>query len=554
MKWRLLPALAALVLLPLGALSWLGFRAAGDEYERLDSTYRNLVRASLAEFDRRIAGLLEERRLEFRRLTASEAWTDEEYRHLPRTHPLLAHCFAQGGDGQVLAPSPGTPLSEDEHGFLVRTQALFDQKVLLIPQSEQSGPPADVRVTPREAVVTDGWHAWYWDQDIHLLYWRRTADGGVIGVEPARTRLLADIIGILPDAAEAASAPMPGSAAVVLSDSLNRPLYRWGPQAGNARLLLSMPLAPPFHSWTLQAFAPPGFPGRGFQAGLRLQILAGLLAVGLTLTGLAVYLYREHARDLLEAQQRVSFVNQVSHELKTPLTNIRMFAELLAESLPDDDPESRKRLDIIILESRRLSRMIGNVLTFSRHRSGRLHARPRLEAPDQVLSGVVDGFRPALAAKGIDVQLDVGTSAEFSFDADLLGQIVGNLLSNVEKYAAGGKRCLVACRTVDRELLVLVRDFGPGIPRDKLETVFQPFTRLSDALNEGVSGTGIGLSISRDLARLHGGDIGILYSNGPVEEAAPDGLPGGLPAHEPGQGACFLVRLAWRDAISGGEA
>jgi signal transduction histidine kinase len=566
MKWRLILALTALVILPLGALTWLGFRAAGEEYGRIEETYRNLLRSKLAELDHQIGLVLEERRGAFRKLTDREAWSEEEVRSLPRTNPWISHCFAQEPDGRVLIPAPDAPLSETTRAFLLRTQNLFDQKVLLTPLTEQiSGSGAVGKVPsrglqPRMESLPDGWHAWYWDQDIHLLYWRRTADGGVIGIEPTRVRLLADIIGALPDAGAGSDDPLLGSGGVVLADSQNRPLYRWGGPSSDARSLLTVPLSPPFHSWSLQFRAAPDFLQRNFQGGLHLQVGAGLLAVGLALAGLAIFLYREHARDLLEAQQRVSFVNQVSHELKTPLTNIRLFAELLGESLPADDPESRQRLEIIILESRRLSRMITNVLTFSKHRNGKMLLKPRVEVPDQILRGVIEAFRPALVAKGLDLELDLQVPRPMVLDPDLLEQIVGNLLSNVEKYATHGKKCILASLSDETHLWVWVRDFGPGIPSEKAELIFQPFTRLSDSVQEGVAGTGIGLSIARELARLHGGDVELVSAvsrdlvPAPMSENQSRGAPFN-PAFEPPvaaavlaaeslSGACFRVTLA----------
>src|SRR5207247_7565172 len=81
---------------------------------------------------------------------------------------------------------------------------------------------------------------------------------------------------------------------------------------------------------------------------------------------LSVYFYRENSRELRVSAQRVTFVNQVSHELKTPLTNIRMYAELLEKHLPEDNEQAAQHLDVIVSESQRLSRLIANVLTFAR--------------------------------------------------------------------------------------------------------------------------------------------------------------------------------------------
>ena len=136
--------------------------------------------------------------------------------------------------------------------------------------------------------------------------------------------------------------------------------------------------------------------------------------------------------------RRVGFVNQVSHELRTPLTNIRLYAELLERRL-DEDEENRSYLDIIVAECARLSRLIGNVLTFARRSRGALTVHPVEGSVDETLRSVADQFRPSFEAKGMEIALDLDAPRPFAFDPDAVEQIVGNLLSNVEKYAAAGR-------------------------------------------------------------------------------------------------------------------
>jgi signal transduction histidine kinase len=203
----------------------------------------------------------------------------------------------------------------------------------------------------------------------------------------------------------------------------------------------------------------------------------------------------------------MSFVNQVSHELKTPLTNIRMYAELLDDDLYDADERTRRHLGVIVEESQRLSRLIGNILTFARHQREKLTLRPAPKQLDEVVAAVIEQFRPALDEKGITVELDLAAPHPARLDADAIGQILGNLLSNVEKYAATGHLARVTTRQDGPRLTLTVADAGPGIPPRHRERVFEPFHRVSDALSDGVAGTGIGLGIARTLARLHGGDL-----------------------------------------------
>jgi signal transduction histidine kinase len=265
----------------------------------------------------------------------------------------------------------------------------------------------------------------------------------------------------------------------------------------------------------MQCFVAAGQLPAGFGSSL-FAILSAVVAVALTLSGLAWMLYRDYARDMREAGQQVSFVNQVSHELKTPLTNIRMYADLLErdlEQVPDDQADTpRKRLDVITTEAQRLSRLIGNVLTFARQQRKTLQVHPVSLDPGSLLKQIVDRFSPSLTERGLRVELDVSDCATLLLDPDLVEQIVGNLISNVEKYAAAGGTLKISGRCMNGQAVIDVIDAGPGIPREHREEVFRPFARVSSDLRAS-TGTGIGLSIARDLARLHGGDVKLLDSD-----------------------------------------
>jgi signal transduction histidine kinase len=214
----------------------------------------------------------------------------------------------------------------------------------------------------------------------------------------------------------------------------------------------------------------------------------------------------------------VNFVNQVSHELKTPLTNIRLYAELLeteVDAVFDDEQQdgqaegnkARKYLGIITAESQRLSRLIANVLRFGQFQQSQLQLRLQQAVVDEVIQRCIAAFAAALQAKGITVRLDLHASAAVLLDAEALEQILNNLISNAEKYAASGASLQISS-TQDADVSsIAVRDFGPGIAARERARIFQPFYRISSKLSDGVTGTGIGLDIARQLARLHGGDL-----------------------------------------------
>jgi len=336
-------------------------------------------------------------------------------------------------------------------------------------------------------------------------------------------RLTADIIGIMPEGAQ-----LGDQGRIILRDSRGQRIHQWGAHAVKegdqpaAALALTWPLA----SWTLEFYAAPDLVGADYGRGVMINLAVGLALLALAVIALAAYYYRETAREVREAGQRVTFVNQVSHELKTPLTNIRMYAELLEDDiqlrLPEQDGQITRCLSVIVAESQRLSRLIGNVLTFSRQQRGALTLHRSVVSPDDVLREVAARFEPSLSAKGIEIELYLDSQRPARLDSDVLDQITGNLLNNVEKYGVGAACVRISSSQHGDTLDVTVADDGPGISPREAAKIFNAFYRVSNRLTDGVSGTGIGLTIARDLARLHGGDL-------TLETTSP--------------GACFRIRL-----------
>ncbi len=225
-----------------------------------------------------------------------------------------------------------------------------------------------------------------------------------------------------------------------------------------------------------------------------------------------MYLYREHYKEINMAQKRVSFVNRVSHELKTPLTNIRMYAELMADKINPKDGLG-KHIHVITTESQRLSRLIDNVLNFSRSQRERLKLNKLKCNPDEHLNAVINVVEPIMKSAGVEVCLGKITNQPVYLDPELFEQIMINLLSNAEKYAACGKKVDISAEIKDQNLIIYVQDYGPGIQQNQSLKIFEPFYRISSKLTDGVSGAGIGLSIAKELALLHGGNLELVTSN-----------------------------------------
>jgi signal transduction histidine kinase len=192
-----------------------------------------------------------------------------------------------------------------------------------------------------------------------------------------------------------------------------------------------------------------------------------------------------------------------------------MYADLLEsdlERMPEDESEQPKgRLKIIAEESQRLSRLIGNVLTMARQQRSGLTLKPQSAIVDDVIRDVLRQFEPALNRCQVEASFEAGAGESVSVDVDVLEQILVNLFSNVEKYAASGGVLNVASSQTVESTAITVSDSGPGIPDRQRDAIFRPFYLMSDRLVD-TAGTGIGLSIARELAQLHGGDVQLVDS------------------------------------------
>jgi len=511
-KPKLIAAFLVLVLAPLGALGWLGLRTATSEREVVRHRFDELLASKLADVDATIAKLIEKRERELGRLTELNSLEAVSIRALVRGERMVRQVFVIDAEGKLAHPPREEPRNEAEEGFLVRTRHIWESGESFFHPSDTGDAGVPVVDAGTDAGTTDddhGWYVWYWGSGINLIYWRRDRAGRVIGAELDRMTLLADIVGELPSTDPLA--PETAGGRVRLVDANGDPVYGWGPfePSETEEPRITRDLRAPLGSWRLEYFPAPSEIGDEFGGSVLFGTMVSLGAMALVLLGLAAWFFRESGREVREARKRVTFVNQVSHELKTPLTNIRMYAELLEDEIDHEDEPQRRYLDVIVSESQRLSRLIGNVLSFARKHRKQLTVRRVPGIPDEVIEGVIGQFRPGLESRGIEIATDLDAKRSAEFDADAVGQILGNLLSNVEKYATDGKRVDISSAQVEDRLEITVADRGPGVPRSSRSKVFQPFFRLSSRLADGVSGTGIGLSIARDLARLHDGDLAL---------------------------------------------
>ena len=499
-----------MVLLPLGVLSWLGVRLVRDQEELLARQADDLLDERLRMSSLRVAERMEENRRSLLGIAESLPADAAGIRsRLTRGGPPFVQALVVDLRGRLLFPPPEGPRTAREQAFLDRTRALWEQKGLT---AVARGPGGGER-----GAGGNGWFGWYHGGGLHLVLWVRAAER-IVGVELSRPLLLSSVIAGLP-ASEESDEPRSGPRSLsALVDASGAVAYEWGdyrPPDGEAPRA-ELPLEPPLASWRLRLWLPADALPGGLERSAGFAVGLGLGALALVLAGGAVLLYRERSREMRLAAQRVSFVSQVSHELKTPLTNIRLYAELLAADIElsgdDRDGERAQQIGVIVSESQRLSRLIGNVLRFARGQEGNLRLRPAPAVLDDVVRETVAALSPSLYGHGVEVTLSLGTPERVALDADAVAQMIANLLSNVDKYAAAGKHAEITSEREGELCRVRVADRGPGVPADQQERIFEAFHRGSDRLTDGVAGTGIGLSIAQRLARLHGGDLRLVAS------------------------------------------
>jgi len=214
---------------------------------------------------------------------------------------------------------------------------------------------------------------------------------------------------------------------------------------------------------------------------------------------------RQH---LALARQKTDFVSNVSHELKTPLTSIRMFSELLSEGKVADDGQRKQFLQIISSETARLTRLINNVLDFARMERGEKKYEFKRCDLNQIVRETIESYRTQLEGKGFTLTLALPDEPlVVSGDCDALAQVLVNLLSNAEKYAHDGREIRIELLRHDERIALRVLDRGPGVPRGCEQKIFEQFYRAHDSLSSGIQGSGLGLTLARQIARAHRGDI-----------------------------------------------
>ena len=280
----------------------------------------------------------------------------------------------------------------------------------------------------------------------------------------------------------------------------NQTFVAFGERNNITTELLSEPLQAPLSDITFKMYTTQKAPGGEFVLFIGLLMLT-VIAIGL------ISIYHVTQSRMKLAAKRQDFVSAITHELKTPLTAIKMYAELLQNSWVVNEEKKQKYYGQIASEADRLSRLIQNVLNLSKLDGNRWNVQLRMEKPKRVLDDFVSTYSKNVEKQGFELTVSSDTDADnisLMIDRDAIMQILMNLVDNSLKFSknADYKMINVELRIKDTDMYLAVRDYGPGIPPSEMKKVFQEFYRVENEMTRQTSGTGIGLSMVKKLCTL----------------------------------------------------
>ncbi len=374
---------------------------------------------------------------------------------------------------------------------------------------------------------TDGALARFVDNKLSVLFWWRAARQPqlILGAQLDLPRLAGELGALVQQVAP----ELQGEICAALLDDAGKPVAVSHPgfRANWKRPFVATEIGETLPHWEVGVYLLD--PARLTRSAETVKLTLGLLIAVLVLAiGVGSWLIvADLNRQLKLARQKTDFVSNVSHELKTPLTSIRMFSELLAEDRVTEPGKQRSYLGIITAETARLTRLINNVLDFARMERGEKQYEFRQCDFVGLARETVETYRPQLEAGGFRLACEWPASHQVvKADRDALAQVIVNLLSNAEKYSDSRREIEVRLESKTSPVACVelaISDRGLGVPPGCGERIFEQFYRAHDSLSSGIQGSGLGLTLARQIARAHGGEV--VY------------------APREGGGSCFTLRL-----------
>jgi len=250
--------------------------------------------------------------------------------------------------------------------------------------------------------------------------------------------------------------------------------------------------------------------------------IASLLLLVAMVLGVVLIL-RDIAREKHLARLRSDFISNVTHELKTPLTSIRMYAESILMGRVRSATGQKDYLSVVVNESERLKRMINNILEFSKMEKDKQEYHLVKTSLSDILLKAISDMDYWLEEMGFDLVTDIDRDITMEVDPDKFHQVYTNLLSNAIKYSGDSRKIRVRLFRNSNEVITEVEDEGIGIAKENQARIFEEFYRVEQPESGDITGTGLGLTVAMEIVEAHNGEI--------------------LVESEVGVGSKFIVRL-----------
>lgn len=511
------PSLRVLVLLPLviaavGVLAYFTFRATLQidtlrQQSVLEATLAlatekaNRVDRQIIDQDNVVMAIADPARLE----ELTERWLPTAQRETPSVRAILV----LDENRTVLAfTSRASSAFGDEEAFrrVLVSRALADMDLT-------TQPPDELRHLHRE----------YAGQSYLLSYWQRIHEGHkyVVIARHDIGRIVRETLPMLYNepSSPAHEAPRTSAASRVnVVDEEGRLIY--GPSLGSGEFTVAVRFPTTLYNWRVQVspLASAEIASRVQNRRLLEITMMSLSCIVIVAAAIAILLASEKDRRI--SALKSEFVANVSHELKTPLALVRMFAEMLQSGRVPSPTKQKEYLDIIVRESERLSALIENVLDFARLERGRGSYEFSEGDVGEAVTRAANVYRYRTEREGIQLHLDVESRLpQARIDERAIQLAVVNLVDNALKYAPEGKEIVIRARNEDGGVRVDVVDQGPGVAPEDRRRIFDRFVRLTssrkDDTNSPVRGSGIGLALVKHIAESHGGRAWVEGNPGP---------------------------------------
>jgi signal transduction histidine kinase len=514
--------IAAAIALPLATLLSLEFRALAKLEETAAVAQRMALRSYAKAVVRHVDELYREKARDALALTAAELRAGDPAvleAHFARvggrgvTRFFAARFAADGSGAPVFFAADGRALSAAPDARVARAVnvAVAPWRVVAADRMPVSPAPTEVSESDPEARVV-----------LRPVLDAQQRVAGAVGFAVDAAFVRDDL---LPGAIEAERSLFPAAVRDQVQVGLRprpepiEPVAARGP--GNE---VDVPFRLVFADQALHVHAAYVTPEQWARQSLVINLSLSLAMTAVLITAIALAL-RSAARATALSQMKTEFVSNVSHELRTPLSSIQIFAEFLRRGRVTDAKKVEEYGASIEAEARRLSRLVENLLDFSRIESGRKLYRREPVAAEDVVAEALGAYEAPLQQAGFRVQVRSPEAAlpPISADREALVQVLCNLIDNAIKYARDGALLEVELDRDGGGVAIAVRDAGCGIAPAEHGRIFEKFYRVSTGLVHDAQGSGLGLAIVKQVVEAHGGRVEVLSA--------------------PGEGSTFVIRL-----------